>query len=112
MSKTVYTLVILSISQIIKDWQKMDLLKANWVSVACLKVCCYFFISWQKVYEETGKLISSLMVHPEKTILLFLRLYNLEDRVEIYDLQSRKPGGEIQGKFRGDASAFSTFLLR
>lgn len=30
-----------------------------------------------KIKEETGKLVSSLMVHPEKRILLFLRLHNL-----------------------------------
>lgn len=34
-----------------------------------------------KIKEETGKLVSSLMVHPEKIILLFLRLRNLEDGV-------------------------------
>lgn len=30
-----------------------------------------------KIKEESGKLVSSLMVHPEKIILLFLRLHNL-----------------------------------
>jgi len=30
-----------------------------------------------KIKEETGKLVSSLMVHPEKRILLLLRLHNL-----------------------------------
>lgn len=34
-----------------------------------------------KTKEETVKLVSSLMVHPEKIILLFLRRRNLEDRV-------------------------------
>lgn len=37
-----------------------------------------------KIKEETSKLVSSLMVHPEKKkkiILLFLRLRNLEDGV-------------------------------
>lgn len=62
--------------------------------------------------EETDKLVSSLMVHPEKRILLFLRLHNLEGGVEIYDLHSGKPGEEIQGNFRGDADTFSTLLLR
>lgn len=65
-----------------------------------------------KIKEETGKLVSSHMVHPEKNILLFLRLYNLEDGVEIYDLHSGKPGKEIQGNFRRNADTFSTPLLR
>lgn len=63
------------------------------------------------IKDETGKLVSSLMVHPEG-ILLFLRLHNLEDGVENYDLHSGKPGEEIQGNFRGDADTFSTLLLR
>lgn len=67
----VYMLVIVSVSLIIKDQQKMDSLKANWISWACFKRCSYFFITWQKLLmsntkEETGKLVSSLMVHPEK----------------------------------------------
>lgn len=56
------------------------------------------------------------MVHPGERILLCLKLYNLEDGAEIYDLHSGKPGGErereIQGNFRGDADTFSTLLLR
>lgn len=64
-----------------------------------------------KIKGETGKLVSSPMVHPEKRILLLLRLHKLEDGVEIYDLHSGKPGEEIQGNFRGDADTSSTLLL-
>lgn len=42
-----------------------------------------------KVKEETGRLVSSLMVHPETRTLLFLRLHNLEDGVEIYNQGKR-----------------------
>lgn len=65
-----------------------------------------------EIKEETGKLVSSLMVHPQKRTLLILRLHNLEDGVEIYDLHSGKPGEQIKGNFRGDAGTFSILLLR
>jgi len=34
------------------------------------------------------------MVHPGERILPFIKLYNLKDGAEIYDLYSGKPGGE------------------